>query len=309
MSNLTNKPSTEKTYTLNDLRDWEFSGTSLAVIGYPVGHSLSPSMHNAALKEMEKEDPAFCNWSYFKFEIHPDTLQESLSLFYEKGFYGLNLTIPHKIIALNLVEYGDSLVSRMGAVNTLRITDFGKYQGFNTDGYGLSKAWKSHFKNYLSDLPVLLLGAGGAARAAAVQILSEGCSKLIIANRTKKALEALVKHLKDYFPSQDILSYVLSDLPLLEEPIHIIQATSFGLKSEDIPIIDFNHFHSKSKLLDMIYKPAKTVNIKAAQNCGLQITNGLSMLLYQGAKALEIWTQKDVPIETMKLALLSKLYN
>ena len=309
MSNLTNKPSTEKTYNLNDLRNWKFSGTSLAVIGYPVSHSLSPTMHNAALKEMKKEDLSLSNWSYYKFEIHPNRLSESLSLFYKKGFYGLNLTIPHKVIAYNLVDYSDSLVSKMGAVNTLQRTDCGKYLGFNTDGYGLSKAWKTHFKSYLSDFPVLLLGAGGAARAAAIQILSEGCPKLIIANRNNIALEALSNHLKNHFPRQDIVACLLSDLLVFEDPIHIIQATSLGLKAEDEPIIDFNNFHPKSKLLDMIYKPSETVNIKSAQNYGLETTNGLSMLLYQGAKALEIWTQKSVPIETMKLALQSKLYD
>ena len=307
MSNPIQKPYSEITYTLDDLRDWEFSGTSLAVVGYPVGHSLSPSMHNAALKEMAKKDLSFSKWAYFKFEIHPDKLQEALSLFYEKGFYGLNLTVPHKVIALNLVDYGDSLVYKMGAVNTLRRTDIGRFEGFNTDGYGLSTSWKNTFKNHLSDSPVLLLGAGGAARAAAIQILSEDCSKLILANRSKNTLEALSKHLKGHFPKQEIVSSPLVSLPTLKMPVHIIQATSLGLNSKDSPIIDFNQFHPYSKFFDMIYYPRRTANMEAADKSGLQTTNGLSMLLYQGVRALEIWTQKSVPIETMKSALLSRL--
>ena len=114
---------TEKIYTLADLRVWDFSGTALAVIGQPIEHSLSPIMQNTAIGQLSKRDKQFEGWAYFRFEINPLDLSEALKLFHQKRFIGLNLTVPHKVIALDLIDKITDSAKAIGAVNTLQWTD------------------------------------------------------------------------------------------------------------------------------------------------------------------------------------------
>src|ERR1043166_280856 len=125
--------------TLRDLASWSRIETSLAVLGHPIKHSISPPMHNAALDQLARTDRRFADWKYFRFEIHPDDLPRALELLYQKTFHGVNLTVPHKIIAFDRVSEIDAAARPVGAVNTLRWTDRG-WHGFNTDGYGLATA-------------------------------------------------------------------------------------------------------------------------------------------------------------------------
>lgn len=129
--------------TLADLETWSYTGTALAVLGHPIRHSISPAMHNAALDELSKTDKKFATWKYFRFDIPPADLPRALELFHKKKFRGLNLTVPHKVIAFGLITTGklpgaiDPAARPIGAVNTLLATDHG-WQGFNTDGHGLA---------------------------------------------------------------------------------------------------------------------------------------------------------------------------
>ena len=123
--------------TLADLAAWSRPGTALAVLGHPIKHSLSPRMHNAALAELARTDARFATWQYVRFEIHPDDLPRALDLLHAKKFRGVNLTVPHKIIAFDRVSEIDPAARPVGAVNTLRWTERG-WHGFNTDGYGLA---------------------------------------------------------------------------------------------------------------------------------------------------------------------------
>ena len=113
---------TEKIYTLADLKVWDFPGTALAVIGQPIKHSLSPIMQNAAIERLSQEDKQFEEWAYFCFEIDPKDLPEALELFHQKRFFGLNLTVPHKVIALDLLGEITDFAKAIGAVNTLKWT-------------------------------------------------------------------------------------------------------------------------------------------------------------------------------------------
>ena len=140
-----------------------FFGTALAVIGQPIKHSLSPIMQNAAIERLSQEDKQFEGWAYFRFEIDPKDLPEALELFHQKRFFGLNLTVPHKVIALDLLGEITDSAKAIGAVNTLKWTDSG-YEGFNTDGYGMSKGIEEGVGINLKESSVLILGAGGAAR-------------------------------------------------------------------------------------------------------------------------------------------------
>ena len=157
----------DRVHTLADLDDWRFDGVALAVLGHPVAHSLSPPMHNAALADLAARDPQFAHWRYFKFDVEPRDLRTALPRFHACGFRGLNLTIPHKIIAVELVARIDPAAAEAGAVNTLRRLDEG-FEGFNTDGYGVSRAVTEDLGMTIAGSPVILLGAGGAARATAV---------------------------------------------------------------------------------------------------------------------------------------------
>ena len=134
---------TEKIYTLQDLETTEFSGTPLAVIGHPIQHSVSPAMHNAALAQLRETDSRFIDWAYYRFDIAPEDFAQALALFHKRCFLGLNLTIPHKVQVLDLIQDVSPDAQSMGAVNTLVWNELG-YDGFNTDGYGHTHIYTMH---------------------------------------------------------------------------------------------------------------------------------------------------------------------
>ena len=154
--------------TLADLKHWSFNGTALAVLGHPIGHSLSPAMHTAALKQQAKKAKAYATWTYFRFDVPPADLGKALKALHQAKFHGINLTVPHKVLAVSMVSKIDPAARAIAAVNTLRFTKSG-YHGFNTYGYGLAAAIWQSMKLRMKGRDVILLGAGGAARGAAVE--------------------------------------------------------------------------------------------------------------------------------------------
>ncbi len=288
-------------HTLQDLEKWHFDGTALAVIGAPIKHSLSPQMHNAALQKLSESDNRFENWRYFSFHIEPEDLAVALKLFHAKHFLGLNLTIPHKITVLPFLTRIDPAAQLIGAANTL-IREKDGYAGYNTDGYGFQKAVEESFCTSLASENVILLGAGGAAQAAAVQALQQNSKSLWIGNRSPERLDTLFSILGTMTEAKGKLHRF--QLPLLPEDIPldalVVNATSLGLKAEDPSPVTW-HFSSEAKAFDMIYK--NTRFLREARSQGSMAADGLSMLLYQGVRALEIWTKASVPIETMRQAL------
>ncbi|MDR1789377.1 MAG: shikimate dehydrogenase, partial [Opitutaceae bacterium] len=145
-------------FSLDDLRRWNAPGVSLAVAGHPIAHSLSPRMHNAALRELSGGRPAFRDWRYHAFDIPPSGLAEALGLFHAKGFRGLNITVPHKVAALAAIGDATEGARLAGAVNTLEWLP-GGWRGHNTDAHGFSRAVGEEFALSLAGVPVLLLGA------------------------------------------------------------------------------------------------------------------------------------------------------
>ncbi|HWA08136.1 MAG TPA: shikimate dehydrogenase [Opitutaceae bacterium] len=282
--------STGSVPTLRDLEAWSFSGTALAVFGHPIGHSLSPPMHNAALAELARGDTRFADWKYFRFEITPEELPRALDAAYAKGFHGLNLTVPHKVIAFDRVDEVDAAARPVGAVNTLRRGGRG-WHGFNTDGYGLNTAVRETLGCELAGADVVLLGAGGAARGAAVECLQRRCASLWIANRTAENLEALLSRLHP-LASGVALRGFLPDAPPPDLPgsALVINSTSAGLRAEDGPPLDLSRLPRPAAVFDMIYNPARTALLRQAEALGLRCANGLGMLVHQGAKSLEIWS-------------------
>lgn len=277
-------------FTLADLKTWSRAGTSLAVLGHPIKHSISPPMHNAALAELTRADARFADWRYFRFEIHPDDLPRAIELLHAKQFRGVNLTVPHKIIAFDRVAAVDPAAQPVGAVNTLLWTDRG-FHGFNTDGYGLAAAVRETLHLDLAGAPILLLGAGGAARGAAVECLQRRCASLWIANRTRQNLDALLTTVAPLAAGIPVHGFApASPPPHLPAGTLVINATSAGLKPTDPLPIDLSQLPRPAAVFDMIYNPPQTSLLHAAAALGLPTANGLSMLVHQGAKALEIWS-------------------
>ena len=311
---------TEQVYTLKDLENWPPSaaqfpadGTTLAVVGHPIAHSLSPVMHNAALAELAKTNPKFSQWRYFKFDIAPEELKSALDLFHKNRFRGLNLTVPHKALVIPYLELKDAFVQDAGAANTLRYTEKG-WHGFNTDGIGLSGALREDLGVDLKNAHVILLGAGGAARGAAVECLNRQCASLWIGNRTPATLRALILSVK----ASTAFSGLTRKTPLEEfDPAHppsnlptdsiVINATSLGLKANDGSPLDLGKIPRPAKVYEMIYRPAQTALLRQASELGIANANGLSMLVHQGAASLELWTGESPPVKTMNQAVRAAL--
>ena len=295
---------TEKTFTLEDLDRLEFPGTALAVLGAPVRHSLSPAMHNAALAVLADSDARFADWAYYRFEVPASELAAALPRFHAKGFAGLNLTVPHKVLALETVTElsGDALA--MGAVNTLKRAESG-WVGYNTDGYGLERGVESMLDVHLEGSVVMLAGSGGAARAAAVQCLRSGCPKLYLGNRSPKRLAGLCEILAAMEAQSTVETFSLQALPA-DLPANgiFINATSLGLRREDPSPVEVGALPSAWSVYDMVYNPPETRLLAAARARGMNCANGLSMLVHQGARALEIWT--DCPVDAVVMQSAAK---
>ncbi len=283
-------------HELGELAEWPAEIISLAVLGHPVAHSLSPVMHNAALANLAQGMPMLANWRYFKFDVTPEALPLALDLFWNAGFHGLNLTIPHKVDVLPHLSAIDPFAARAGAANTLQRLPGGGWKGYNTDGYGMQQAIERGFGVPLAGANVVLLGAGGAARGAAVQCLEANCQSLWIGNRTPGRLEALVNTLGDASRVQTFS--LLDDTISLPENALVINATSLGLKSDDASPLYPSLITEVMKIYDMTYG-CRNQLAQAAEERGAAYADGLPMLVWQGVRALEIWTGVPVPANTM----------
>jgi shikimate dehydrogenase len=275
---------------LPEVERWREAGTVLGVIGHPVGHSLSPQMHTAALLELARDDARFADWRYFRFDIPPERLTEALGLMHGHGFLGINLTLPHKVLAVACVSGLDPAARDAAAVNTL-LRERGGWRGYNTDGYGLGAGIREDLGRELRGSPVVLLGAGGAARAAAAECLAAKCSGLWIVNRTRSNLETLIAQVA---PLAGAIPVAALDpggggAGLVPGAI-VINATSAGLRESDPAPADLRALPGASAVYDMIYNPPRTRLLAQAHDLGIPAANGLGMLVHQGAKSLEIWS-------------------
>ena len=295
-------PVPDPVFSLGDLESRDFPGTALAVLGHPIRHSLSPAMHSAALAEMARARPAFASWRYHRFDVPPDDLPRALDLLRLRGFHGLNLTVPHKVIAFDLVAEIDPAARPIGAVNTLLRLAHG-WRGYNTDGAGLGRGVSDDLGSPLAGAHVVLLGAGGAARAAAVECLRRRCASLWIANRTPARLDALLARLRPLAGQTPVHGFEPGAPPSgLPAGALVINATTAGLRPDDPPPIDLARLPRPAGVYDMIYNPPETPLLRQASLLGVPHANGLSMLVHQGAQSLEIWTGETVPVAAMMSA-------
>ena len=291
------------------LDTWDFGGTAVAVLGHPIHHSLSPPMHNAALAAMAAEEPCFAGWKYFAFDVPPETLGTALPLFARRGFRGINLTIPHKVDVVPLLREIDPAAARMGAVNTLILREDGSgYSGANTDGYGISRAVGEAFGRSLRGARVVLLGAGGAARAIAAQCLDEGCAELWIGNRNEARLAALLDLVRKLFPEAAgrVRGFSLDGPPSVDGEAVVINATALGLKADDPLPVDPAAFAPGTVVYDTTYGAVNGL-ARACAAAGRPYADGLGMLVWQGARSLAMWTGREPPVDVMTHAARAAL--
>jgi len=288
-----------------------------AVYGHPIKHSASPAMQNAGIAALG------LNWRYLAFEVHPDDLRSSIEGAKKMNFIGLNLTVPHKLLAVDMVDVLHESAKQWGAVNTIKfeakdssgnwlpLREFSdapreiRSHGFNTDADAITRALKEDLGINEAGAKVLQLGAGGAGRTAALKLASENVSELYLVNRTQKKADDVAAEIQARHPGVKVqTSYPSGRIDLL------LNATSLGLKSDDpLPYAE-EHFDlgRAETVYDMIYRPAQTLLLQSAAAAGCRTANGIGMLLYQGAKALEIWTGQSAPIDTMRKALEQNVY-
>lgn len=297
----------DQVLTLADLDHWSFAGVALAVLGHPVRHSLSPAMHNAALTEMARADSRFAAWRYFKFDVPPAELPLALERLHASGFHGLNLTVPHKTMAFDRMAAVDPAARPAGAVNTLLRLERG-WHGWNTDGYGLATAVREDLGFSLAGAPVILLGAGGAARGAAFECLVRACAGLWIGNRTRRRLDEFLQELRRYHFATPVCGFAPgAPPPDLPAGALVINATTLGLHPGDPAPFDLARLSRPAGVYDMIYNPPQTALLRQAERLGVPRASGLSMLVHQGARALEIWSRAEVPVVAMRQAARAAL--
>ncbi len=279
-------------------------GKLFAVLGKPIGHSLSPVMQNGALAEYAKSDPSFFGAEYFSFEVGPGELIEALDFLWERSFCGLNLTIPLKEAAMDAVSELDPTAEKAHACNTLLRTS-GGWKAFNTDGFGVKAAVEQSFGRGFAGSDVVILGAGGAARGAAEAVLESGCKSLIVANRDPGRLRKFADDFKmsGGKASAEPLAGIEKKIP---QKAIIINATSVGLDKSDPPILDFSKVPGNCVFLDMPYRrDGETSSVLAARKNSIPAENGLAMLAWQGAKSLSLWTGKPL-LGSLMLEILKK---
>jgi len=254
----------------------------IGLIGCPVEHSLSPKLHNSIYQKHG------IDCVYLAFNIKKEELQNAIIGFKALSFIGFNVTIPHKQNVLQFLDELDKEAQAIGAVNTVKI-DNGRLKGYNTDGSGFIGSLKNRGVS-VKDMNVLVLGAGGSARAICVYLAKEGANTINILNRTESNATSLAGHIKQYYPSITLNVIGKQDLGILKAGI-IINTTSVGMwpMIDDSPIDQYK-FNSNQIVVDIIYNPLQTKLLKDASNAGCTVINGLDMLVGQAVKAIEIWT-------------------
>lgn len=289
----------EKVYSIDDLRTWTRTEASFAVLGKPIAHSLSPKMHNAAFAALQERYPHFARYRYFRFEIAPEALDKALPLFFEKNFHGLNLTIPHKVAALPLLKSISPEAEFIGAANTLVRNDTrGGWHGENTDGRGFARAAEMQLGIKLTGTQVILLGAGGAARAIAATALAQNCASLTIVNRSRERAETLARALTQFgIPNTECRIFSPDEIGNPEFEICnsrvsalVVNATALGLKPDDPSPFPPELLQAGMAVYDTTYGTHTSTLVAAARKRNLPAADGRSMLAWQGALAFERWT-------------------
>ncbi len=279
-------------------------------------------MQNAGIRALGLD------WRYVACEVRPDDLDAALRGAAVMRFVGVNLTVPHKLIALGLVDQLDQSALKWGAVNTIRFegrvgdgswrplseldtsqVDEVRSHGFNTDADAIVRSLREDLGAGLRGCGAVVLGAGGAGRVAGLRLAAEGVGTLWLVNRTESKAHEIAAEIPRLFPRSP--TRVVVGYPERSASVDlVVNATSAGLNPEDPLPFDPARFDLSraGSAYDMIYRPAETPFLAMARAAGVRTANGLGMLLYQGAAALEIWSGRAAPVDAMRSALWEHMY-
>ena len=269
----------------------------VGIIGDPVEHSLSPPMHNAAFKHLKMD------YVYVPYHVKKGMLNDAIAGAKSLNIKGLNVTIPHKTRVIKHLDALDKSAELIGAVNTIKFDeDYAK--GYNTDGIGAVKAIEE--VSSVKNKKVIILGAGGAARAISFQILMDGAESVVIANRTVANAEQLQKDLVEKL-SADVKSIDLGEKLKneLSNADILINTTPIGMypNVNQEPLVKAELMHENLVVKDCVYNPLQTGLIKEAEKCNAKVVSGLKMLIYQGIESFRIWTGVTPPVEIFERAI------
>ena len=270
----------------------------LALFGYPLSHSVSPAMHNAALAEL-----GLAGWLYEAVPVPPEGLAEAVERLRGPEYAGANVTVPHKQPVIDLIDGVTPVAHAIGAVNTI-VKHEGRLVGHNTDAAGLlADLYK--YEVHVSKRPVLVLGAGGSARAAVAALAGVGAQVRVIARRPEQ-----IETLRSVAALQAFEWSPLGLLAASDNVALIINTTPLGMtpNTDATPWLEGTPFPPDAFVYDLVYNPPDTLLVRQARADGLRAATGLGMLVEQGALALELWTGQTAPRATMRRAAEAKLY-
>ncbi|MDD5707521.1 MAG: shikimate dehydrogenase [Kiritimatiellae bacterium] len=271
-----------------------------AVLGHPVGHSLSPRMHAANFAALGMKA------TYEAFDVPEASLADRLAQCRQDGFTGLNLTIPLKARALTLVDEAAPDARMLGGVNTILFGGAGRMAGYNTDGFGFVTSLSEAGLPSLKGLRVLILGCGGTGRALALTCAQAGVAQVLLANRTAARALEVAEAVRAAFPDVSVQALASGTdawrAASLQSDL-VVHTTSQGLNAGDVALLPSDAFRAGQTLFDAVYTAQRTPIMRAALTGGAAAINGLGMLLHQGAQSFRIWTGREPALAAMKAAL------
>ncbi|OPY57865.1 MAG: Shikimate dehydrogenase [Pelotomaculum sp. PtaU1.Bin035] len=280
------------------------------VFGCPIEHSFSPAMHNAAFSALDLD------FVYVPFPVEPGNLPAAVEAVKSLGLAGVNVTVPHKQAVLSLLDEITGEARLIGAVNTI-VNNSGRLIGDNTDGRGFLRALKEKAGFTPAAKKILILGAGGAARAVAVQSALAGARKVFLSNRSKNRAEVLADlvTMKSGVEVEVVPWPGCGEEPDLAEALYcadlVVQTTPVGMYPNEGSTIQLPYtlFRPGQVACDLVYNPVETLFLKSASQAGATVVDGLGMLLYQGVLAFELWTGASAPVDIMRKALANAVIN
>ena len=253
------------------------------VMGWPVHHSLSPRLHGFWLRELGIKG------QYLPLAVQPQNLQRALRALPVLGFMGANITVPHKEHTMDLIDAVDDIALRVGAINTVTVRKDGSLSGTNTDAFGFIESLRSGAPGWQPSRPVLLLGAGGAARAVCVGLLEAGATEIRICNRTRSRCDTLVREIEGnlYPVDWDEREAAMKEVGLL------VNTTTLGMRGAAPLSIGLNMLPMDAVVADIVYAPLETELLEAARLRGNLVVDGLGMLLYQAVPGFTSWFGRE----------------
>lgn len=294
VSNRSNEVSSEPFPT-----DINAATTLVGLFGWPVTHSISPQMHNAAFVVRQM------NWRYLAFAVPPERVPEAVAALPALGLRGVNVTVPHKQSVMPHLHHWTPAAEAIGAVNTIVVQEDGQLSGDNTDGAGFIADLQAHDVEP-AGMRALVMGAGGSSRAVVYGLAEAGVKSVKILNRTVPKAVDLAATMQSYFPEINISGAAFPDdvTGSAQDADLIVNCTSLGMEPriEGLPWEENVEFRKDQIVYDLVYNPAMTRLLQLASTDGAAAIGGLGMLVYQGAIAWEKWTGESAPVAEMQQA-------